>query len=159
MGYTRRQYITSALEEIGLAEYAYDLSPEQLQSGSKRLDSLWAEWNGRGIRLGAPIGSVPGDPDLDEQTYIPDFANEAIILNLAVRLAPMYGKTPSMETKIAAKNALNLVLSRMTMPQEMQMPGSMPAGAGNRQFGNGSPFLTPPTDPLLAGPDSVIEFD
>ncbi len=45
MAYTIRQFVTSALEEIGLAEYVFDVSPDQLQSGAKRWNSMLAEWN------------------------------------------------------------------------------------------------------------------
>lgn len=159
MGYTKRQYIVGAFEEIGLASYAYDLSPEQLQSAKRRLDSMMAEWNGRGIRLGYPIDSDPANGDLDEQTYVPDFANEAIIANFAMRLAPMFGKATSPGTMAAAKGAYNMVCSRFAMPSEMQLPGTMPAGAGNKPYYTDSVFLTAPTDSLVVGGDAELSVD
>ena len=51
MGYTKRQIIEAACEEIGLANYAFDMQPEQLQAMMRRLDAMMAEWNAKGIRL------------------------------------------------------------------------------------------------------------
>ena len=71
MGYTKRQFVTSAFEEIGLADYVFDLQPEQLEAALRRLDSMMAEWNAMGIRLGYSMPSSPQDSDLDEQTNVP----------------------------------------------------------------------------------------
>ena len=82
MGWTKRQFVTQAFEEIGLASYVFDLTPEQLQSALRRLDTMIAAWNALGIRLGYPLPSSPQDSDLDEPTLVPDWANEAIITSI-----------------------------------------------------------------------------
>lgn len=159
MGWTKRQFVTQAFEEIGLASYVFDLTPEQLQSALRRLDSMMASWNAKGIRLGYPIPSSPQNGDLDEETGVPDSANEAIYLNLATRIAPGFGKTVAVETKASAKAAYDTLLSRAAMPPEQQLPGMMPAGAGNKPWRTDDPFLRHPVDPLLAGGDGPIEFN
>ena len=88
MGWTKRQFIEQAFDEIGLASYAFDLGPEQMQSALRRLDTMLAAWNALGIRLAYPLPSSPQDSDLDEQTNVPDSSNEAIYTNLAIKLAP-----------------------------------------------------------------------
>lgn len=160
MSWTKRQFVESAFDEIGLASYIYDLQPEQLQKGLRRLDSMMAMWNGKGIRLGYPIPSSPENSDLDEETNVPDSANQAIITNVAIQLAPGFGKVVSQETKIAAKDAYNGLLSRSTKPIEMQLPGTMPRGAGQKSWRlNRNPFINPPVDPLVAGDDSTLDFE
>jgi hypothetical protein len=160
MGWSKRQFISQAMEEIGLASYVFDLQPEQLESALRRLDAMMAEWNGRGLRLGYPIPGSPQDSNLDEASGVPDNANEAIYLNLALRLAPSYGKQVSSQTMSAASRALSTVSLRLTTPPKMQLPGSMPAGAGNKPWrNNGSPFLDRPSVPLDAGDDGEITFD
>ena len=84
MGYTKQQFVSAALEEIGLASYVFDLQPEQLQSALRRLDAMMADWNGKGIRLGYPLPSSPQDSDLDEETLVPDSAYETIICSLGI---------------------------------------------------------------------------
>jgi hypothetical protein len=134
MGYSKRQFVAAAFEEIGLASYVFDLQPEQLQSAMRRIDAMMADWNGKGIRLGYPLPNSPQDSDLDEPTLVPDWANEAIITNGAVRLAPGYGKVVMPETKAVAKDSYNTLLQRATMPPEQQLPATMPAGAGNKPW-------------------------
>jgi len=160
MGYSKRQFVQAAFEEIGLASYVFDLQPEQLQSALRRLDAMMAEWNGKGIRLGYPLPSSPQFSDLDEPSEVPDSANEAIITNLAVRIAPSYGKTVSANTQITAKNSYNTILSRAVQPGQQQLPATMPAGAGSKIWrGNGGPFIRSPADHVDAGPDGPIQYD
>ncbi len=159
MGWTKRQFVLQAFEEIGLASYVYDLTPEQLNSALFKMDAMMATWNGKGIRVGYPLPTSPNNSTLDTQTNVPDSANEAIYTNLAQRIAAGYGKTVSPETKAAARAGYEVLLSRAAMPMEMQMPGTMPAGAGNKPWAVDNPFLDPPKDRLLAGEDSAIDFD
>ena len=160
MGYTKRQFVTAALEEIGLASYVFDLQPEQLQSALRRLDALMADWNGKGIRLGYPLPSSPQDSDLDEESNVPDSANEAVILNLAIRLAPSYGKQVAIETKASAKQGYDVLLQRATVPPQQQLPGSLPSGAGNKPWRvYDGQFIRPPVDPVTVGPDGPLEFN
>ena len=160
MGYTKRQFIAAAFEEIGLASYVFDLTPEQMQSALRRLDAMMASWNAEGIRLGYPLPSNPDDSDLDEQTNVPDSGNDAVITNLSIKIGPSYGKQVMPDTKATAKETYNTLLSRAAMPMQMQLPGSMSSGAGNKPWrGVDSPFLRRPVDPLLAGQDGEIEFN
>lgn len=158
MGYTKRQFVEGAFEEIGMANYVFDLQPEQLQSALRRLDAMMMEWNAQGIRLGYPIASSPQDSDLSTQTETPDSAWEAVITNLAVRIAPGYGKAVSPDTKVIAKNAFNTLLQRATFPLEKQLPETMPIGQGNKPWRWDNPYVYPPADPVDAGPDGPIEW-
>jgi hypothetical protein len=158
VGYTKRQFVEGAFEEIGMANYVFDLQPEQLQSALRRLDAMMMEWNAQGIRLGYPIASSPQDSDLDTETNSPDSAWEAVITNLAVRIAPGYGKTVSPDTKMVAKNAFNTLLSRATFPLEKQLPETMPIGQGNKPWRWDNPYVYPPVDPVDAGSDGPLEW-
>jgi len=158
VGYTKRQFVTGAFEEIGMADYVFDLQPEQLEGALRRLDSMMMEWNAQGIRLGYPIASSPQDSDLDTETNTPDSAWEAVITNLAIRIAPGYGKTVSPDTKMLAKNAYNILLQRATFPLEKQLPETMPIGQGNKPWRWDNPYVYPPADPVDAGPDGPIEW-
>lgn len=156
MSYTKRQLVEAAMAEIGLASYAFDLMPEQRELALRRLDSMMAEWNTRGLRLGYPIPSNPADSDIDSNSNIPDAAWEAVITNLALRVAPSYGKMVNPETKVTARHSLNTILARASMPPEMKLP-AMPSGAGNKTIDD--PFLPQPTTDLVAGPDATLDFN
>lgn len=160
MGYSKRQFIEAAFTEIGLADYVFNLTPQDLTSALRRLDAMLADWNERGIRLGYPLPGSPQASDLDAQTSVPDRANEAIITNLACRIAPSYGKQVLPATMTTAHFALNTIMVRAASPTPMQLPGTMPAGAGNKPWTyQGDPFLPEPVSPLLAGQDGPIEFE
>jgi hypothetical protein len=160
MGYSKRQFIEAALEEIGLASYVFDLQPQQVESALRRLDTMMAEWNAKGIRLAYPLPSSPEFSDVDAESEVPDSANDVIITNLALRLAPSYGKTVMPGTLTAAKSGYNTLLSRATAPIEQQLPGTMPSGAGNKPWRTyNDAFLRDPIDPITVGPDGPLEFN
>lgn len=154
---TKRQLIEAAHAELGLADYVFDLPSEQLQLALRRLDAMMADWNGMGLRLGYAIpGSVEGG-DLDTEAGVPDRAWEAIVANLAIRLAPSFGKQVAAETKATAERGLNMLLGKV-LPPEMSL-GRIPAGAGNKPWRwNLDPFLEPEEPTIDAGPDSELEF-
>lgn len=158
MSWTKRQFVMQAFEEIGYSSYIFDLEPEQLQSALRRLDSMMGTWNGKGIRIGYPLPSSPELSELDTETEVQDSANEAIYLNLAIRIAPTVGKTVSTETKKSAKAAYNQLLALMTKPTEMQLPTTLPSGAGNKGWTTDKEFIAPLEETIDTN-DSIIEFD
>lgn len=160
MSWTKRQLIENAYEEIGYAPYIYDLTPEQLRSGLRRLDSMIGTWIKKNINLGYPLTSQPQDSDLDTPSNIPATDNEAVYTNLSIRLSPPVGKTISIETRQAAIASYNLLLSVAAKPVEMQMPGSMPAGAGNRTYnGTNDAFLIrPDKSPVRLSDNGQLDF-
>lgn len=138
MSYTKRQLVTSALSEIGLSSYAFDLSTDQLNEALVRLDAMMAEWNARGIRLGYPIPGTQGGSSLQDDSGIPDSAWTAVITNLAVQIAPSYGKQLSLQTLTVARQSWNTILALNANPIEIIVNG-MASGAGNK----GESFIAP----------------
>ena len=125
--WTKRQLLEQAYAEIGKAAYDFDLQPEELQSGLRVLDTMMSAWAIRGIRIGWGGGDGLGDVDL--LSNVPEWAVEAIYLNLAIRIAPSFGRAVSPDTKAAAKAAYDTVLSRVVTPRDRQITGY--AGSGN----------------------------
>lgn len=160
MSYTKRQFVEEAFNEIGYASYAYDLEPEQLEAAMRRMDAMMGTWYGRGIQVGYPIPTSPEDSDLDEETDVPDAAAESIYTNLAVRIAPMVGKTVSKETKVTARRSYLELLSRATVPREQQLPDTLPAGAGNKPWRIDNPFIdSPDENPLQIDSNGQLIFN
>lgn len=158
MGYTKRQFVEGAGEEIGMASYVFDIPPETLDAWLRRLDAMMAEWNGQGIRLGYPIPNNPDDSELDQETVVPNWANTAIITNLAIRIAPGEGKAVTAETKSIAFKSFNIVASRSATVPQMQLPGTMPLGSGNRWYPVGTNFVTPPQNTNVPLPEDDVTF-
>ena len=160
MSYSKRQFVTGAYEELGLAASVYDMQPEDLQHALRRLDAMMAEWNGKGLRLSYPLPGSPEDSDLDVETNVPDAANETIITSLAIRLAPSFGKVVTQETKMIARKGYNTILVKSVQPPEMQFRDTLPVGAGNKEYGyNNRRFFPTNRDSLDVGPDSNLEFN
>ena len=158
MGYTKRQFVEGAYTEIGVADFVYDVSSEELQYAARRLDAMMAEWNGRGIRLGYPLASSPEDISLSEETNVKDAAYEAIITNLAVKIAPSFGKQVSPDTKAIALMAYNTLLSISAQPDEMLYPETMPIGAGYKPWRNqDTPFVRQDDRQPEIGPDTFLD--
>ena len=153
MGYTKGQFIEQALVEIGLAPYFFDMQPEQLNSVLLRLDAMMATWNAQRIRLGYPLSSSPQNSSLDEQTNVPDSANQAIITNLAVMIAPIFGKQINIETKKSARDGYKALLSIAARPEQMQYDSSLPLGAGNKPHSIYQTFISPNKDRITSGGD------
>jgi hypothetical protein len=127
MGYTKRQFVSAAFEEIGLASYVFDLQPEQLESALRRLDAMMADWNAKGIRLGLSFAIQSHKTAvLMKKHYVPDSAYEAIICSLGIRFAPSFGKQVMIETKTTAKQGYDILLQRATFPLEKQLPSHNP---------------------------------
>ena len=159
MAYSKNWFVQKAFSELGMAGYVFDLQPEQLQECLDRLDAQMATWDGNGIRLGWSIPESEGDSRLDDQVDVPNFAREAIFKNLAIAIAPLFGKAPSADLKAKADSTMDAMLQATAWPVPMQFPNTLPSGAGNKPWRNvASPFLGPPTDYVEAGGDGPIDF-
>ena len=143
MSWTKRQIVITALETIGIASYTFDIQPEELQSSLTRLDAMMASWNAKGILLGYNAISNPDNSNIDADSGIPDSANEATYLNLAVRLAPLFGKMLASDIKAQANFAYNAMLAQNAFVPQMQGNRTVPAGATNR--GATNVFLNAPS--------------
>ena len=160
MSWSKREFVEQAYASVGYAAYTFDLSPEQIQNAVRLMDAMMATWNAVGIRVGYPIPAVPNEAvDLDAPTGVPDRANEAIYLNLGIRIAPGIGKTISPEHKQSAKAAYDALLFVAAFPKEMQLPAGTPLGAGHRSDEAGHAFSPQLEEPLDAGNDSAIDLE
>lgn len=158
MGYSKRQFVNSALEEIGLARYSFDILPEQEESCIQRLDAMMADWNASGIRINYPLPGSPENSDIDAASGVPDAANLAIIQNLACLIAPQFGRQVMIKTEQSAARSLNVLRGRFAViPQRRIAPGT-PLGAGNRPWDmGGTAFVQHYPVTVDAGPDQQIE--
>lgn len=150
MGWTKGEFVDEAFSECALQGYIFDIGPESREGALRRLDAMMAQWNAVGIRLGYALPSSPSSSDIDADSGVPDSANEAVFMNLAIRIASGHGKTLSQDTRIIAKGAYDTLMARAAFPPQQQLPNTLPQGAGNKPWRrNDSPFMPTPVDPLL----------
>ena len=162
MAWTKRQLVEQAFDELALAAYVYDLTPEELQSALRRMDGMIAVWSAAGLTLPYALASSPDEASLDTDSGLPMIANEAVYLGLAVRTAASKGKVLSPSTKAAARGAYEALVSYVArqQAQEQQMPAGTPRGAGRKPWRNVTqPFLPQPDgSPLQLAGDGGLDF-
>jgi hypothetical protein len=152
MPWTKVDIIRQAYSEIGKTA-DFDIQPEELQTALRQLDAMLAMWSGtQGIRIGFAGGD--GFGDVSAETEVPTWAVEALYLNLALRLAASFGKTPMPTTVVNAKAALDAVRVRCVTPATRQIRGY--AGAGNSTWGVLP--LPEPQSGFATGPDNTLEI-
>jgi hypothetical protein len=150
MGWTKRELIDEAFGELALQGYEFDITPDEQQTALRRLDTMLATWEAKGVRVGYAFPSSPDDSDLDTPSGLPDSAVETVYLNLAIRLASGFGKQISSDTRRAAREGYDTLLWAAAQPIEQQLPSTMPRGAGNRIWRNSQrPYFPPPDDDPL----------
>lgn len=153
---TKLELIEGAYEELGLAGYVFDLSPDEITTALKRCDRLGTQWDARGIRIGYNIPPSAEASSTNDDAGIPDWAEQAFITNLALRLAPTIGKQVSLDTRIAARDGYKtLLMGNYEIPQ-MQMPRQMPIGTGNRRNTKNQQFFAP-VDRVTTTNDALLE--
>lgn len=130
MSWTKKQVIEQAFAEIGIASYTFDTTAAERENSLRILDTMMAQWTTRGIVFDPvyPATTDPGDGNIDDETNAPDDAVAPMYTNLALRLAPGFGKTPSNQTKKDAAAGYSLLAQAITIPT-VQMVG-MIRGAG-----------------------------
>ena len=151
MSWTKEQFVLKAYAEIGFSNRIYDLKPEHLEYGLTSMDAMIATWNELGIRLGYLIPDSYENSNLNDETNVPDRANQAIYTNLAIRIADTLGKVVSENLKLIADSSYAVVLGRAALPNPRRMPNDMPRGAGNKGWRQNRPFISSPPDKIDVG--------
>jgi hypothetical protein len=154
MGWTKGEIVSETFSEMGIASYTFDIGPEEIVSAIRRLDLMMASWESKGLRFGYPQPSTANGSSSDDDSNIPDIAIEAVLTNLAIRLAPSYGKGLSPDTKTIAKTSLNSLIGIFAKPIEQQK-NPMPSGAG---YKGTRKWTSEPIDPIGIGDDSILDL-
>lgn len=137
---TKRTVVDLAFEEIGLAGYEFDATPEEHFSALRRLDVLMAEWRVSSLDVGYNFPASIGLGSLDDASDLPDDALNTVAICLALRIAPAIGKTLSPETRMAMAQGMIALRTRYAVIPEMQLPNSTLRGAGAKPASTWWPF-------------------
>lgn len=149
---TKRDIVTEAFSEIGLAEYVFDLNPEQMDGALRKLDAMMATWNAKGIKIGYPLNT---QSDLDDVLNVPDGAHEAMYKNLALRIAPSFGKQIQPDTRLSAKESYGDLVNLIVQVPQVGLGSDFPLGTGNKWINN---FTHCKKDNIIGNPVQEMEF-
>lgn len=154
MTWSKRAIIEQAFDELALAGYNFDITPDEMQSAARRLDAQMATWASQGVPLPYAYGDA-GSINIDAESGLPMTAIEAAYLALAVKTAASKGKALSQSTKAAAKAAFDALLSAAVreQTQQVQLASGSPIGAGHKvhTLTNIAFFQDPTTNALRPG--------
>lgn len=138
---TKRQIIEMAYEECSLSGYEFNVTPDEMFSGLRKLDALMAEWRQSSKDLGYNNPSTFGGGDLDDASGIPDAAIQGAAISLAMAIAPAMGKQMSGETRARLAKSMSVISTMCAKKSVQGWARNTVAGAGNRRWGYGSPFM------------------
>jgi len=141
---TKRQIVDMAYEECALAGYEFDVTPEELQSALRRLDTLMAEWQGSGLRMGYNFPASIGTGNLDDWSGVPDACMDTAAKYLALRIAPRMNKALGSEARQARAAGMVALRTYCMTPVERQLSVNTPYGAGNKYWALQWPVAMPP---------------
>lgn len=136
MGWSKQDIIDDAYDQVGLASYVFDISPEMYQSALKTLDTMMALWSIQGIRLGYPLPTQPANSVLTDDSRLPDWAIPAVSMKLGIKLASKRTKPVTNTLLKDADEAYNAILTACAKDNVMEFPPGTLAGAGNRRWGS-----------------------
>lgn len=145
---TKAQLVKGAFAEIGIADYEFDLSPNEIQTGVEMLNAMMARWSAMEVVLGYDISATA-----NEESGVPDIAVEAVQTGLALRLAPSYGKQVAQDVRGRANRAYRELLSYFLSPKRREL-SSIPKGAGYKDVQN--PYTAVPNNKYLDDPEERV---
>ncbi len=117
--------VTGALKllEVRVAESA--ITPSESQDGLEALNDMMNEWIVDGIDVGYEALT-----DTDDEIFVSLGAIGAMKANLAIYIAPEYGRTPS--AALIARARRSKISLRASIPlNPAQFPDTLPVGSGN----------------------------
>lgn len=121
---TKIQLVSQAFDELRINGITSNADSEDADLALESLEQLVSE-------LTFDIGwRFEPEPDPNTVTGIPIWAESAIYLSLAVRIADRYGKQIS---TMKADAAMGRLIGRVKKPRLVGYPANMPAGLGNRR--------------------------
>ncbi len=123
---TAQEITDGALSKIRVKKGGIDPSAADTADAIRRMNLLFGSWAGAGIDIGAQKASNPED-----ETNVPDFAQEAVEYALGARLATEYGYSPTPAFALEMRTTKREMLNKIIVMPETLFPKTLPVGAGN----------------------------
>ena len=151
---TTSEVVTAALGLTLTRAGDIPLEPNETEQGIFQLNTMMASWS---LALGYTKVS-----SMSDTITTPDYAIDAIIQNLAIRLAPSFGGLVDMDLRETARQAKKDMLRQAVRIGPAKLPSTLPRGTGNTQDLRSTVFYEPivpaaPTDGLLTITSSTTE--
>ncbi len=126
------EYIQAAYQQIQVSGITSKPTAQEMQVALTRLNGMMLDWENKGLLLGWNVGTE----DVNNESGLPDWAFEAVVTNLGLKLIPIYGKIASKDQRDEASDAYQSIT--VNCINNMEYPDTMPVGAGNQRYGYSS---------------------
>ena len=121
---TKRQILNLMFQVMGLADYEFNVSPEEYASGLFLMEAQMATWRTNNLDLNYNFPPTIWAGDLDDPSGIPDDAVLPVASALAFPVAAAIGKSLSAEAKVTSGLAMNALRARYSItPERIGLPG------------------------------------
>ena len=131
MSWTKRQLLEQSFAGLGMASWQNDLEPEDINFALNFMDSMVSSW---GMNLGYLQSSTPKTSDPDQASGLPLDANLAVWSNVAIGIAPKFGKNPAVMLQRTAALSFDQLQSRVAIVIPMRFDKTLGVGAGNKPW-------------------------
>ena len=137
-GRPKRDLIEMMREFCGQAGFDFELTPEEVASDLRLLDTMMAEhpFNLMGYDAATYGSGLPEDP-----SGLAEIDVQVVVTSLAVRRAPGLGSSLAPEARAAQSAAYTSACSRYASVPTALIAPNTPRGAGARRFWT-APFIT-----------------
>lgn len=151
---TKGDIVERALDSLGVGG---NYESEMIVRGVNSLDEMMLSWEQDGIVLGYAHTEETANPN--DESFIPDYAKQASILNLATLLGDSLRLPVSQTMMSRAANAYKNLIP--IVPPEVARNPYMPLGAGNQAYcGNMYPaYQSQGEDQILTDSGSPLLVD
>lgn len=126
---TKGDIVNQAYVNLRISGLTSKATPEDTKMGLQTLEVMLLSWTNNGLNLGWIKSPYITDPDPQEDSGISDASYEAIYINLAVKLAPAFGKMPNQLDSMARELYSALFDKELPVYENNEY---MPLGSGNR---------------------------
>ncbi len=133
MSITKGELVIRALKMLGVVDSITSADPEEIRDGLDTLDTMIAEWENHGIRLGYILPSSESLSMPDDESGLADVKVFGVVHNLTVNLAPMLGREAYPTVRSRAKLFYEGLFG-VGLIQRQSDP-MMPSGTGNCHLG------------------------
>lgn len=142
---TAADVIRDALQEILVQAAEAPIGADKAQTAIRYLNRMMFAYDVDGISLGYTEVTNLSDP-----ITVPNGAIEAIIANLAIRLAKQFMKPVTPDLAARASEGEKTLLNLAVTIGPSQYPETLPVGSGNEHDTNfGDSFYSQPEEPIL----------
>ena len=132
MSITKARLADRIHKALGINSRFTEASPDQVIDTLNSVNDWMNSENGIGVRLGWIETPENEDSDPNEETGLPVWAINGVVYSCAAMVASYFDKVASPTIMKMAADGMQTIYSRTIEYQQVQYPGRMPLGSGNK---------------------------